>query len=634
MDTFEDLLSDFPDMTVVVTSRPAAVETEWFRSQKMQSFELQPMSLRDIKALIDQWHFAVAKSIDDDDELTSLSRFRENLKTIVDERRPIRLLATNPLMCALICALHRDRRAHLPRDRMELYRIALEMLLERRDKERQVPERDEFDLTYREKELVLEDIAYWLIRNGQSDATTDEAASRLANMLPHIPQIQQTPSKILLHLVERSGVLRSPTEGRIDFLHRSFQEFLAAKAAVEGADIPLLIQNALDDQWREVIILAAGHARPNEQEILIRGLLDRGRTGRRNRHRLYLLAMSCLETSTQISPKLRKEIEKALTRVVPPKDQVDATAISAAGELAIPFLSDHGDREPDIVAACVHALALIGDGYAMNTIKYYAGDRRPEVAREVVRSWSLFPAEEYARRVLSQAPLDRGSIELSDSTYIDYLGLLTRLRGVNAEQLSSDALRKVGSLSRVRHLHLSNVTLNDFLWIANKRLERLALWNSTIESWEGLGLVTALRRLSVCNVHGPMRDSVEGLCRLEAVQLSTTNIASLRFLRATGRTLRSLSITECSNLTSLEGAGVLKELKELVLEDNSGLVSINELHGLTKLRRVTIRGGNIRDLSPLESIPQLELLRLDRHAEYASLADLSNRPGLRVLFFS
>ena len=629
---FVDLINDFPEMTVIATSRPGVFETDWPRRQEMQSFELQPMSLRDIKALIDHWHFAVAKDIDGDDELASLGRFRENLKAIMDERRPIRLLATNPLMCALICALHYDRRTHLPRDRIELYRIALEMLLERRDKERRIPERSDIDLTYREKELILEDIAYWLIRNGQSDATIDATISRLENVLSHIPGIQRSPTRVLSYLLERSGVLRSPMDGHIDFLHRSFQEFLAAKAAVEGSDMPLLIQNAIDDQWREVIILAAGHARPNEQEILIRGLLDHARSNRRNKHRLYLLAMSCLETSTQISPKLRTEVQRALKRVVPPKNQSDAVAIAAAGTLAIPFLSTHSNLEPEIVATCVHALALIGDEDAMRSIRDYANDRRSIVAKEVIRSWSLFSADEYARKVLSHSPLDRGALELIDSSYIDYLSLLTRLRRVRAEGLKDDALRKLGALPRVVQLNLANVVIDDFSWLTNEHLQVLSFENSEINSWEGLGSISDLRRFSIRDCTGQMSGSLQGSGKLESVLLHRIMISSLRFLKGRSDSLRSLSVVECANLTSLEGAGVLNGLQELTLEDNSGLVSLGELQGLQKLRRVTIRGGNISDLSPLEEVPNLEQLRLDRYREYPSLKVLSGRQNLKIIY--
>jgi hypothetical protein len=629
---FTDIVTEFPSLTVIVTSRPAALDHGTLQAQEMQTFALQPMSLQDTKALIDQWHSAVGRDIEDENELRKLVRFRENLKTIMEDRRPIRLLATNPLMCALMCALHRDRHAHLPRDRMELYRIALEMLLERRDKERQVAERDDVNLTYREKEIILQDIAYWLIRNGQSDATSKGAASRISKTLTHIPGVKQSATQVLSYLVQRSGVLRSPTEGRIDFLHRSFQEFLAAKAAVDGSDMPLLIEKAVDDQWREVVILAAGHARAHEQEVLIRELLARARREAKNRHYLYLLAMSCLETSMMISPSLRGEVEKALRSVVPPKNSTDATSIAATGDLAIPFLSGHGELDPEVVAACVHALAVIGGDHAMRVIKNYAADRRHEVAREVISSWSLFPPEEYAHRVLARAPLDRGAIDLIDSSYIVYLGILTRLRRIRAEQLDISALHKLSKLSRIRHLNLSRIHFEDFSWLTNARLETLSLTNSTIVSWEGLEGAPGLRRLYIRGCDGAMRASIDGLVGLESVELYGSELRSLRFLQGAAKTLKSISVAECPSLASLEGAGLLSALEELRLEDNSGLVTLNPIRNLTRLRRVFIRGGFIVDLSPLASIPSLEYVRLDGGSEYAFADELSNRNGLHLVY--
>ena len=52
--------------------------------------------------------------------------------------RHLRALTVSPLLCALVCALNRERRTQLPRDRMEIYEAALDMLLERRDRERGV----------------------------------------------------------------------------------------------------------------------------------------------------------------------------------------------------------------------------------------------------------------------------------------------------------------------------------------------------------------------------------------------------------------------------------------------------------------------------------------------------------------
>ena len=159
---------------------------------------------------------------------------------------------------------------------MEIYEAALEMLLERRDRERGV-ELAQTPLTRTEKVLLLQDIAFWLIRNGWSDAPADRVAAQVARSLLQLHKVSAEPPDVFRDLMERSGLLREPTAGRVDFVHRTFQEYLAAKAAVDNDEIGQLVANAHDDQWREVVVMAAGHAPPDQCAELLRGLLKRGR---------------------------------------------------------------------------------------------------------------------------------------------------------------------------------------------------------------------------------------------------------------------------------------------------------------------------------------------------------------------
>lgn len=81
------------------------------------------------------------------------------------------------------------------------------------------------------------------------------------------------PSEILTHLIARSGLLRQPTA---DFVHRTFQDYLGARAAIEASDRPLLVNHAHDTQWEDVIRMAVAHARPTECATLLNGLIERG----------------------------------------------------------------------------------------------------------------------------------------------------------------------------------------------------------------------------------------------------------------------------------------------------------------------------------------------------------------------
>ena len=59
----------------------------------------------------------------------------------------------------------------------------------------------------------------------------------------------------------------------MDFVHRTFHEYLAAKSLVASNNIGELVRNAADDQWREVVILAAGQGNTQQTSDLLRGLL-------------------------------------------------------------------------------------------------------------------------------------------------------------------------------------------------------------------------------------------------------------------------------------------------------------------------------------------------------------------------
>jgi hypothetical protein len=177
-----DLTEAFPDARYVVTSRPPAVSGGWLRDQTFAEADLQPMTQSDIEALIDHWHAAARQSADPD-ERGELDRLAGRLKHTIRDTRPIRSLAANPLLCAMLCALNRDRRTQLPRDRVELYRIALEMLLERRDIEREVATSSGAELSLPQKQLLLQDLAFWLLLNNRSDAERADAIRRIRRKL-------------------------------------------------------------------------------------------------------------------------------------------------------------------------------------------------------------------------------------------------------------------------------------------------------------------------------------------------------------------------------------------------------------------------------------------------------------------
>jgi len=88
--------------------------------------------------------------------------------------------------------LNRDRRQQLPADRIELYEACCSLLLERRDKERRIELAGDYpSFNYRQKRLLLEDLAYWMIKNGWSQVERERVDERFDRKLKDMPGITQ-----------------------------------------------------------------------------------------------------------------------------------------------------------------------------------------------------------------------------------------------------------------------------------------------------------------------------------------------------------------------------------------------------------------------------------------------------------
>ncbi|GAA3039667.1 hypothetical protein GCM10020000_17550 [Streptomyces olivoverticillatus] len=216
-----ELLAAYPDAHYAVTTRPSAVPERWLEGLDFTELTVRPMNRRDVTVFVSRWHAAAGAP----------PELRESLKDAVRGQRDLAQLATTPLMCALMCALHRDRRGHLPHGRLELYEAALSMLLVRRDDERDIGTPEGIRLNRHQAVQLLQRLAYWLIRNGQAEMEEETALAVVEEALPSMPAVssQGDAVQVLGHLVSRCGLLRRPTADTIDFVHRTFQDYLGGR---------------------------------------------------------------------------------------------------------------------------------------------------------------------------------------------------------------------------------------------------------------------------------------------------------------------------------------------------------------------------------------------------------------------
>ncbi|MEV4352585.1 NACHT domain-containing protein [Actinoplanes sp. NPDC049596] len=632
-----DLLDAYPRSLVVVTSRPPAAPVRWL--DDFDSLSLERLTPADVRALIDQWHRAARSSPSLPCAPRELPRYEQSLLTQLAANRHLYRLAGNPLMAAMLCALNLDRETHLPPDRMGIYQAAVDMLLHRRDTERGVPAAPP-EMTARERLQLLQDLAWRITLNNRSELSRAEALSYLDRRLAGMHRVTAGPEQVLTHLVERSGVLREPALGRIDFVHRTFQEYLAAREAAEQDMGGLLAAQAHLDTWRETIIMAAGHGTSPMRAELIRGLLRRADEERRHRRPLILLAAACLETMPSLEPpSLITELLGRLDTMLPPRRESEARSLCMVGE---PILH----RLPRTLAgltaaqatAVIDTVVLVNGPAAVPLLAGYASDPRPPVQKLLIEAWRAFDPGEYAVKVLADAPLDDGSATIAEPALLGAARHLRRLRTLRARFERPVDLADLPEAPALSSLFLVGRGHRNLHELRRYRgLSEVFLWNCdeiTRRDVEALATLPSLRTFGVSDGAGTSRDAVEaiaGMTGLHSVHVrlapDAADVSRLTAMPA----LEDLGLEG----TPISTFGPPNQLRDLEL--GYGTLTADDPARLTeafpRLTVLRLSGEEWTDLAFAAELPRVEFLVLRDPTEQA-LRSLRPPPRLRMLWLS
>ncbi|MFK4637454.1 NACHT domain-containing protein [Paenarthrobacter histidinolovorans] len=606
------LVELFPRSRFVTTSRSTALTRSWLHLPTFTQLALLPMDFADIRAFVNHWHSAAAASLARPHDSAKLWEEEKALIQIIRDRPAIRALCTSPLLCALVCALHSDRQGSLPENRMDLYSTALRMLIVRRDTERRILAAPELNLSFEESQALLRSFALWLHENGQADADFADFEKQVSKQIPLLHRIKPDAASLANFLLIRSGVLREPSPGRIDFVHRTFLEYLAAAALIDDNSIPKLIKNAHDDHWREVVILAAGHATSEARERLLTGLISRGRDTPRYKHRLWLLAISCMETSPELSTKLQASLSECLDAVIPPTNMTEARAVASAGAVAVDLLTKQKCSAKK-TTAIVRTLSLIGGESAMKALEYYSPDKRVTVARELVRGWASFETEDYAKRVLANSKLDDGHLRINDPEYLQFLHHLNNLKSVDLD--AAGRINDLNVLPDDINLHgLAASYAKDSTSLES--LERYpSLQQIYLRNCDGLTSlrgIESLPKLSVLSLRycSQLSDisAAESMSSLKHVDISGSPVRDVGELIASNN-LEYLRIVSCAQLESL---GETVECAQLDLGGNKSLLNLDAVSRSQSLKILTLHdlGKHIQGLSLPLGLKELRLFAL------------------------
>ena len=572
------LLAEYPKLRAVVTSRPGAADRSWLAAEEFAPVLLERMSPLDVTAFCRRWHDAMRDAARRDAvtlpcRVDELPEYERSLLRQLDARRHLRGLASSPLLCAMLCALNLDRRQQLPPDRMALYHDALALLLERRDAEREVPASRRVVLDTGSKLAILQHVAWRLSLAGRAELSRDEVLALVARAVERMPNVDYPPEDVLAHLLERSGVVREPVVGRVDFVHRTFQEYLAAKEAVEDQTVDALVSRAHLDQWRETIVMAVGHATPACRAALLAGVLDRADTEPRHCRRLRLLAAACLDTAQMVGPEVTQRVEAAAAQLVPPRGRNETRSLALAGGRMLRLLPVSLDGLSDAsAAACVKTAALIGGPEALQLLARWSPEPRRAVQQALAQVWRYFDPADYAEAVLRDAPLDAGEITVESIEHVPYLRRLQHLRSAQVDLFNAGQVDDLTFLREappaITYLRLNAEGPIDLTPLANCLGLEFLYANS-------LGASTGVEVLA-------------GLPALHLLALSPPdNGRDLSFL-GDCQALKSVVLHNCAELSDLSALVTVSPLRDVYLWNATSLRDLRALTNLADLRRLSI----------------------------------------------
>ncbi|MBB4238599.1 SIR2 family protein [Rhizobium esperanzae] len=265
-ENLEKFVETYPNVRLVVTSREASFSlVAPSISRFCTKWRIAPLQPDTIKLLSSYWHvIMVANRADAETEAAQISQ--QILHTDA-----LRRLAENPLLLTMLLVVKHSN-GRLPPDKVSLYDRAVDVLLDTWNiKGHQA-------LNVKESVPQLAAIAFDLMLEGRQTATFRELATILdaaREEFPHLKRIAKDDATTFLERVElRSSLLveaghqlqGSKPVPFYQFRHLTFQEYLAAIAAVDGHYLGYktgdnlltpLRKRLFTKEWKEVIPMAA-----------------------------------------------------------------------------------------------------------------------------------------------------------------------------------------------------------------------------------------------------------------------------------------------------------------------------------------------------------------------------------------
>ena len=549
-----ELKASFPKSKFFITSRPYAagrLYTE-LRSSLDDSVEyvnwlqVEPMDLEQIGNFVDHWYRAYSHDANSADQLDRLRAARERLQAALSSSATLRAISSNPLLCALICFVNADREGFVPTARGELYDTASETLLERREQERNILRGSDLKLNRTQKFKILGFVSEYFFNRRANLLPLPDVIEHIKTFLPALGLDAAESGAILKFLIERSQILRSPEEGKIDFSHKTFQEYFYARRIVDANLREIVADEFFHSDKAEVILFVSALAPTELFEFVVRKAIKQlSKTSGIDFRKHVIFLHSCITEAGEMNVEVRGIIAEKLSSVLPPRTTKEAEELGSAGTSIIDPLSRF--MTPSYKESWVHcATALVAtmdeDVFPALTTLAKLGDKG--VDQILLAAKRYFESARYNRTVLAHCShIDH--LNVHDHFDLELLSALSGLVAVKIVDYRDEFI--------LPQVHNS---------VINLRIEKL----HTVRSMEMLRRFPHLRKLEIINSPNIEDFSEISYCKelRELVIESEDAIVELGFLEGLNE-LRTLDVSGCLALEDVQAIDNLLKISKVAL---------------------------------------------------------------------
>ncbi|WP_414563757.1 MULTISPECIES: NACHT domain-containing protein [unclassified Anabaena] len=245
-----------------------------YRFPGFTQVEIVDFNNKQIEVFVKNWFVAVAhKSREAGESIGNLFFHQLNLL----ENRPIKELATTPILLHLICLVFRVK-SELPSNPAKFYEQILNVLLVRWDEVRGIQRYQiHGDLTLEHKKKLLSQIAASTFEKESHFFEIAKVQHIIANYLKTLPNIyidtgkwQQDMAALFKVIEVQNGLLVERSREIYSFSHLTLHEYLTAKNIVENFPYQAcnnLMNHITDERWRQVFLLTMSML-PNAEDML------------------------------------------------------------------------------------------------------------------------------------------------------------------------------------------------------------------------------------------------------------------------------------------------------------------------------------------------------------------------------